>query len=544
MTGVHTVQHSLNQLLLPIADYNFVRAWQLAQHELEKKYPDSEEARGDYLTYEIEQWHDTGQPSPFLRKFVATCLTVEEILGETFPKKFFKVHQQLRLNGQLSFQNASSLLSHANMIAKLLAEERLSCAQVASVLSARRSGFAYNWHQLQIVARGLSRTPELDSERVYALMDRDVESTGDKFADASPVECIDTLVDVGTRLGYPGDLANTLTDFYPSNQGFQPAYSVILHTNLLVVEEYDHPASAAYEFSPRSEMALKIQQDKHPSYTKTASAYLNNSKGVFAFDRNWAWARDATHRRQALGLADLLDCLSQMAYPARRELASWIRPWLMRIESVFVEGRVSVGTPTLPQIDKFIQQVSAGNTRSYGILEQRTVDFLAAAIVKSTLSDYEVRGLGDSVSASNTSKRKLGDVEFKDRKAHSIHAFEAHGGDLVPLYVDMHRASFSRILPKRRVELEQLADPGDWQIVVHFVAHGLTGVSGSPVVETVDEYNVEWNFHTYSDLWDKVKNQCTNSTISQLFEDLVTRHIRGRWVTDEVKARFNAYAEI
>ncbi|WP_193086646.1 hypothetical protein [Brevibacterium aurantiacum] len=539
MVGVRSVTYALSQLLLPIAQHNFHAAWERAQHKLEPLNLVTEEERADYLSFEIDRWREQRKPTAFLKRLVSECLSVEESLGELFPSKYFDAHKKLTGQGNLSFENASALLSHSNLIARLLNDEHLSCAQIAGVLSARRGGFEYNWHQLKLVARALGGAPELDEEEILKLSDEDVAGAPEKFGDASPKECIELIGDIGTRLGYPSDLADALYRFFPDAKSFVPAYSVILNTNLLVVDSYDHPASAAYEFQPRGLLSHVLQRDKHPSYHPSESAYLNNSKGAFAFDRNWAWSRKGSGRVQALALADLLDGLSQMAYPARRELASWIRSWLMRIEEDFVVHRVEVEPPSWTEIENFFDRISAENTRTFGILEQRAVDFLATAWFDTVETEYDVRGRGDSVSASNTAKAKLGDVEFKSKSLRQVRAFEAHGGKLSKFYVDIHGASFSKILPKRQTEFDQLGIPESWDIEVIFIAHEIEAKLKNQWTEEVCKYNVRWTCKTYSETWVEVLESVDRDLLTKLFHVYVTEPISGRWVSDGVKSKFN-----
>lgn len=553
MTQLHTVAHALNQLLLPIqepptsavgtpdVESPFYRALEKAHATLDNRHL-SLDTRGDYLSHEVARWQETGRPTKFLRNLVASCLTVEPALGERLPGEYFAIHKKLQTEGHLSFEDASSLLGHSDMIARLLDEESMSCAQVASVLSARRNGFDYNWHQVQIVATGLGKTPQVDANAARQLLELDSESGVERFADADPETCLEVLTEVGRQLGYPKTLRDELRRFYPDRNSFQPQYSIILYGNLLITEFYDHPtATAAYEFNPRGGFFMHVQEKLFPSYSAKESAYLNNSKGAFAFDKNWAWARKASMREQALALADILAGLSYMSYPARRAFATWMRAWLLRIEEAYGESRVCVRRPSTDGVSRFFEQVSEGNSKTYGILEQRAVDCLGSALINVEGGQWFVHGRGDSVSASNTSKKKLGDVEFKSGSECRMWAFEAHGGTLVPFYVDIHAATFEDILPKRKVELSQHGEPGDWDIRVEFVAHNLNEMDKVARSSQVHGYNVRWTFVTFRDLWEFVKHQVPVEDLLQAFDEHVTKHVDSRWVSDAVKDTFNNF---
>ncbi|SMX72835.1 hypothetical protein BSP239C_00682 [Brevibacterium sp. 239c] len=539
MEGLQTVAHVMSQLLLPISQKNSAQAVERAQYWLGATDLEEETARADYLRFEITKWRDGARASVLLRNVVTDSLLVEKVLGEQFPGKYFLVHEKLQDSGNLSFEDASALLSHSNLIAQLLIDERLSCAQVAGVLSARRGGFEYNWNQLQIIAAALGVRPVLSEEQMFRQSELDVAASQEKFGDATPEECIGLISEVAASLGYSGDLSAHLVRFFPGREEFVPQYSVILNTNLLIVEEYDHPVSAAYEFAPRSGTAKRLQRKRHPSYTAVESAYLNNSKGASFFDRNWAWSRMTTGRSQALALADIFSGLNQMAYPARRELASWIRPWLMRIEDSYTEHLTEVYDPDLEGIRNFFSGLSVGNSHTFGILEQRAVDFLATAMLISSEYDFEVRGRGDSVSASNTSKLKMGDVEFKSRDSKSVIAFEAHGGSLSDFYVNIHADSLAKILKKRKVELEQLGNSGDWNIEVRFVAHDITEMYSLGLPSNISGYTVAWSFTTFNQSWNDVLENVSDDLISTLFKQYVRDPVAGRWVSDGNKAKFN-----
>lgn len=539
MNGLRTVAHVMSQLLLPISQSNSVRALERAQHCLSATGLEEEAERADYLGYLLSKWRDSQKPSELLKKVVNDCLLVEEVLGEQFPGKYFSVHEKLQNAGNLSFEDSSSLLSHSNLIAQLLSEEKLSCAQVAGVLSARRGGFEYNWNQLQIIASAMGVRPVLDEAKIMRQSELDVAASEEKFADASPEECIGIISEVGKSLGYSTDLEGQLGRFFPDRENFIAQYSVILNTNLLIVEEYDHPVSAAYEFAPRSGAAKELQNARHPSYTATESAYLNNSKGASFFDRNWAWSRKASMRSQALALADIFSGLNQMAYPARRELASWIRPWLMRIEDFYTEHLIEVLEADLHGIENFFSGLASGNTRTFGVLEQRAVDFLASAMLDCSDDVFENRGRGDSVSASNTARLKMGDIEFKSRRSLRVVAFEAHGGALSDFYVNIHADSLRKILRRRRVELDQLGVPGEWEIEVRFIAHKISEMYSIGLPSILEGYEIEWEFLTFEIAWSQVRESTDREKIIRLFNDFVGHPVAGRWVSESTKKRFN-----
>ena len=87
---------------------------------------------------------------------------------------------------------------------------------------------------------------------------------------------------------------------------------------------------------------------------------------------------------------------------------------------------------------------------------------------------WRSRGLGDSVNASNVSRKKLGDCDFQHPEDRVVIAFEAHAGVLSDVYFLAHLQSLRRVLPIRVEEWEGIADPNEWKAKIVFVAHDIT----------------------------------------------------------------------
>lgn len=77
--------------------------------------------------------------------------------------------------------------------------------------------------------------------------------------------------------------------------------------------------------------------------------------------------------------------------------------------------------------------IADNETYTQGVLEQRIVDGLA--LLAFSGEGWRPKGIGDSVNASNLSRRKLGDVEFTNVDGRTAIALEAHGGQLSINYV-------------------------------------------------------------------------------------------------------------
>ena len=232
----------------------------------------------------------------------------------------------------------------------------------------------------------------------------------------------------------------------------------------------------------------RSQRPKTPSQQKPGQ-----SRGAANLDAAWAWARQPGYIGSALGFATILDRLGSMPYPARRQLAPWIRQWLHRIS----REREATFTPVIEvgaaQVRNFLDGVTEGNTRTRGVLDQRVVDLLSVALH----SGWDQRGVGDFVNASNVRKRKTGDVEFLDPQKGVIVAYEAHGGFLANVYVDLHRQTLRQVLLRRREELTLGRHPDAWNITVRFIAHDLGDTSN--LEEVIEGFRVRWEFQTYEE---------------------------------------------
>ncbi|GAA1282193.1 MULTISPECIES: hypothetical protein [Brachybacterium] len=533
------LKDALDRLLLPVKPDNQAEVVEAASTYFASNATVACDSYGDLLVQHIESWRHDLSVSSFLRDLVRECLRVTETFHPDFSKSFFTTHRKLMEQGELEFSNASALLSQSATIAELLVRQHMSCAQVAAVLTAILGGYEYNWKQVQIVARQLKALPVIDDIEARKVYETDEAESERKFADASPVECIEQIASEAESLGYIGPIAEDLQRFYGDGIDFVPQYAVILHYNLLVSEFFDHPANAAYEFSPRSQLSLEFQREFHPSYASTENAYLNNSKGASAFDSDWAWSRKGGLRRQALALADLLFYLSRMSYPARRELARSIRAWLARIESVHRVLAVTVSPPGIEGMERFFEGVSQENSRTRGILEQRAVDCFAVALDRARPAESVSRGIGDSVSASNSARKKLGDVEFLYKAERRVQAFEAHGGALEELYVDLHRLSLRRILKARLVELEQLGEADQWNMCIRFIAHDIGPVADGLAESHIEGFVVSWKFETFSEVWRQVSQLLGKDELYEIFLYRVVEPLQSQWVPNGVKERFN-----
>ena len=160
-----------------------------------------------------------------------------------------------------------------------------------------------------------------------------------------------------------------------------------------------------------------------------------------------------------------------MGFAARQELAGWFRRWVLRI--MRLARPLAQAIPEVPDGQKvaaLLAAVSASETKTTGIIEQRVVDAVAASL-HDIADGWRANGIGDSVNASNVSRRKLGDCEFQNTGSRSLVAYEAHGGHLSEVYINGHVQTLRRVVPLRVEEWERVKDLDKWTFEVVFVAH-------------------------------------------------------------------------
>ena len=403
------VARSLRSLQLPVDPGLEHKAPMLANAQLSKQgVPTSEQPRT--VASDVREWATRGRPPRRLKLLVEAilqeCAGVE---GDALAAGYFDAHKDLTERWELDFNAAKTLLSASRLVIHLITNERMSCAQAARVLSAPMSGFEYNWEQVRSLATRLGvAEPTLSANATQKVYDRDCDEAATRFADSTPEVELELLLDASHVLGFGSDAPSAFSRLLQPN--FDAALMTLLHFVLTVCELYDHPPSVVYEFKPRGE-ALKSLQERNPLYAAKGSAALNVAKAAVALDERWAWGRKGNRRGDALALVAIFQGLEQMHYPARRELASWLRQWIVRMHEhhsgneCWLDG-VSTGDGAI----QLIEALAAQPTHSSGTIEQRVVD--ALSVVLHPHEEWISRGRKDSVFASNTSRRKMGIVSM------------------------------------------------------------------------------------------------------------------------------------
>jgi hypothetical protein len=399
----------------------------------------------------------------------------------------------------LSFDEASAFLSHARLIAQLAAEESMSAAQIANVLSARDRRVDFTWQAVQDVLGRLDLRKALELAEVQALFERDEALEEPHYADADFGDAASIVGHVGQSFGFPDDLESLLIRLFPPDPDGprHGPYLQMLHYQCVIAEFFDHALTVLYEFAPRGAVAEWLFTQYPGDLSGAGNPFLNNAKSVDRLDAAWARSKD----RQGLlspasALFEIVAGLEVMGFAARQELAGWLRRWLLRVIRLTRPlAREVPGHPTAEAVAALLDAVSRDETRTAGIIEQRLVD--AVALTRH-FEHYGWRshGVGDSVNASNVSRRKLGDCEFQNAAERKVVAYEAHAGNLSQVYIDGHAQTLRRVLPMRIEEWERIADLKDWEIEVVFVAHSFSCLPADLEIEGLD---VAVQFVSYPD---------------------------------------------
>lgn len=492
---------ALRSLQLPLDPESEVAASALAHDALDRAGISAAE-QAEVVAADATAWEQDGRPPRKFKRLIETILhECGGSEGAALARGYFNAHRDLIERSELDFGASSKLLSAARLILHLLLRERMSCAQAARVLSAPFQDLTYNWEQIRSLASRLDvRVPELAPEDIQHLLDHDRREHVGRFADSTAEIELALVAEAAERLGFADDAATLLSRL--GGPEFDSAVMVLLHFMLNVCEFYDHPLTVMYEFKPRG-AAFDLLQRTSQNYAARGNAALNIAKSAVALDAGWAWGRERRIRGDALVLVGLLTGMEEMHYPARRELASWLRQWIVRMQE-----RDRVEPRPLDWVDadgsalELTQILAQQPTATYGTVEQRLVDALSAFLHPQ--DSWSSRGRRDSVFASNLSRRKMGDCEYINRERPVIIAYEAHAGVLTHAYVESHISSLKQVVEIRQDDLEVSARAADWNIRVVFVAHQVKTSSQAQQV-FVDDFSIDIEMIDYQALLTRVQ---------------------------------------
>lgn len=491
---------------------------------------------GDFslvLERETESWGKSGVDTVWLRAAISTALETSVMSGSAY----FLAYRRLRAGATgmvgLSHTVAQRLLSRAPLISSLLSAEKFSCSQVARVINATEPLLGVSHVAISVIARELKMLPALDPTAAgEELWDDDQAFAAFLFSD-SPLEEVSEIaagelgewfsaVDVGPLLEEVGGMKGQ-DPFWP--------YLQMLHWCLTPVEFYDHPASFLYEFAPRGAVGLRLF-GRYP--VPTGNPILNNAKAVESLNASWARSRSSD---AAMALVSLLGLLEETPFVSRRHAARVLRAWLVRNIELRTSQTTEIAVPVSgDSLSKSAYAVGKGNTGTQGVIEQRVVDALAVLAFQGP--GWRAHGVGDSVNASNLSRKKLGDVEFVNVDARMAIAIEAHGGLLSRAYAAEHQRSLARSIEQRLSESWAALDaPEAWTVKVVFVAHSWA-TDALPHSETVAGVAVVYELLGYDALLSKALARSSEAERAKAFESHVLSALNRATVRDSTREIF------
>ncbi|SNZ01709.1 hypothetical protein [Flagellimonas pacifica] len=528
------LRETLRFFLLPISfekEADCIQALEkvLSEASIEKEsYP-------TLLKNKHSDWKETGKPDAAFQHIISTILeTANPKYGQLFSDNYFLIHSKLQENPFISFELSSILLSHLRLIAILAENEKMSSAKISNVLTSIDTRLSFiSWKEIQQILSKLGLRPEMDLNHSKKQYQIDEELEIENFADADIGVSSFLVSQVAKNLKFPYDAEILLNKFADEEIAHLP-YLQILHYQCLISEFYDHVLSVPYEFSPRGNVANWLF-GKWDKLVSAGNPVLNNAKAVDVLDKNWARSRKTNEFENASVLVELLHGMDGMGYSASQELASWLRQWLIRYMKLnSVEIQPLPNDYDIDTIIKIISKIASNPTSTYGILEQRLLDVLAS--IKHSGSNWRPRGLKDSVNTNNTSRKKLGDIDFQDSSAHKIIAYEAHGGKLNKIYLEGHIKTFATSFRRRKEELEAIADIENWDITVVFVA--FVFASDLTAEFEIDGLTISLEFKTFKEILSDISTDIDllKYPFNNLLIDVVNSRRTPNFVREKIKS--------
>jgi len=432
----------------------------------------------------------------------------------------------------LSPQEAVKLGSQLSLVKTLSEGFEYSSSSITTILGSKIEVEKLNTYLVQEMGKFVGVSSEIEREDIDRIFANDTRLSPSVFADSELSDIIETLDLAADTLNMP-----RIGKFFVELAAHDP-YVQMLHWQTILVEVRDFDPSLLYEFSPRGVVAKHLFEKHEAVGLGTGgNPFLNNAKSAYAADTQWAMQKKPAQRGLAISLSDTLQSLKYESYPSRRSMATLIRWAIHKLLDIRANTDQNLITPlnemtpneASAKISNWLDFTSAANTETRGIFEQRAVDYIVHRLFEGQV--VEIRGLKDSVNASNLSRMKFGDEEVMDIANRTITAFEPHGGALSQVYIDEHLRSMAKVLEGRRDELEMVAAIPDWSFNVTFVAHS-SHVKAQ--VHMIADAKVDVRITTYSELIEQVEKI---GHASETFDDLVTNVVNKPGVSLPVRTK-------
>lgn len=502
----------------------------------------------DWVLVEAAQWRESGTPSDTFKRFVKNLLFSKahnqktfaidvipgvhdpDIIARKFSENYFLLHAQLMELEKVSHEEASRILSHTHTVILLASGSGMTASRIYGMLSRDGITIGKSWSSVRMILDKSGVKQELKRREVESLYTEDRDAEGELFGDLDLEGCIEHAAEACAGFGYTGDLRGHLKTLVLEDR--HPPYLCMIHFQLTALTIYQHRVSNAYEFEPRGQGLLWLAaQYRQASLDVRGSPFLNNAKSVDTLDQLWAATKKKAQRPSARALAELLQEFDRMSDPSRFAAGRYLRCLFHRVIRINLEtrgplpDRIPALTPA--EAANLCAGIGAGNTGTTGVLEQRLTDSWILHQAANP-ADWHVKGIGDSVFATNTSKKKFGDAELKHKTDLRILAVEAHGGHLSQVYIDDHLSTLRRVLPIRIEELEDRRPVADWLLELHFVSHSAD--PGLLAATNVDGLPVRITYHTFSGIAPLGAVPAFQALLSQHFVDqLNVVHVPSRF---------------
>lgn len=491
---------------------------------------------------EIQDWNGNPKPPRVVSAAVDAGLSLFTDEYAVDSAAYFKAYAAMRRGNNRDFravshETAVRLLSRTRTIGYLITQERYSCTQVAHTLGATEKALDVSYKAVQAITNALGVTPQLDKQLVLVeLHEQDSTLSELLFPDSDEIESCEIAGDTLDVLDpaeaqFVKDALVTMVNAPKSRSDAEWSYFQMFQWCLTIVEFYDHPASYLYEFNPRGDLGNSVMLAHYPG-RKTGNPILNNAKAVPTLNRAWANNR---YSKDALAVVLLLELLESLPYGARRDVARVLRAWIVRIRGIAGDDFQPIPELFYDDYLALCESVADEDTGTYGAIEQRVID--ALCVLKYGSQGWVPRGLGDSVNASNLSRKKLGDIEFANIDLRQAVAVEAHGGSLSVGYVQSHQRSLERIVERRLADswnaIEE--DPSKWGIEVVFIAHEVVG--GLPLNDIVCGVPVSYDYVTYEAFIPDVLNRHGQERVSSTFDSYFLKEINKPRVRQSTRER-------
>ena len=377
-----------------------------------------------------------------------------------------------RLTGRFvrTRRDAAIVLSQLPLILNLAQNFRASPARIARLMGQTEKRISVDWRMVDSILTHFGIKSELDQQAVARLLQNDRENSDHELIDSTVATVAEMLIAQAESLGLDRKFKDGVIRLFTPDIGasFVPYLQILLYIST-VDNFYDHPPEFIYTFKPRGEVGNLIFGVFPPELAPGGNPMLNNFKAVNRITLDWADSRP-DNREQARALVEIIEGLSSLSYSPRVQVSSLLRKAIVRYIEINSPAPINIEQQTdFEAIKRFVRGVSAVQTGTRGVIEQRVVDFLAA--IEYPLPEWRSRGLGDPVNASNSSSKKLGDCDFQNIAEKKCIAVEAHAGRLTDVYVREHLRTLRINLPSRLEEWSRISDLSDWRLYLRFLVH-------------------------------------------------------------------------